>query len=451
MTAALARHTAFRALCAIEQRGAYAHLALREALGTTAHSAVDAGLASEIVHGVTVWRRLLDHWIAALAHGHAGHLERAVRTILRMALYQVRFLERIPAYAAVNDAVELTKVHAPKAARLVNGVLRTALRQTDYVAPARTTAQLGELDPADAALRLSYPDWLLTRLTDAYGFAFAVEVLAAMNRSPVRTLRVNRLVTTREAVLAQLTARGVHAEASPMLDEAIRLQGHVPLESLPEVRSGLCTLQGESSMLVAPLLAPRAGEAILDACAAPGGKATHLAEISDDQATITAVDLHAHRVREIAAAAGRLGLSSVKAVAGDAREITGEYDAILLDAPCSGLGTIARKADLKWTATPAKIASLAAVQTELLAAMAKRVKLGGRLLYSTCTLTVEENEVQRERFLAAHPDFVAEPFSLPAAAQSARDPEAGADGQARIWPQDFGGDGFYLALFRRRA
>ncbi|MCY0877251.1 MAG: 16S rRNA (cytosine(967)-C(5))-methyltransferase RsmB [Firmicutes bacterium] len=449
MTVSIARQIAFRALSAIEQKGAYTHLALRAALEETTPQPSDAALASEIVHGVTVWRRLLDHWIETLTKDHSGHMQHTVRTLLRMALYQMRFLERVPPYAVVNDAVEQTKIYAQRAAGFVNGVLRAALRQTAYLQPARTVDDLADCAVEQLALRLSYPDWLAQSLIATYGRTVAISAMVAMNESPVRTVRVNRLVATREEVLASLAESGVQAEACALSPEGIRLLSRTQPETIPDVMAGRCTLQGESSMLVAPVLAPKPGQKVLDACAAPGGKATHLAELSLDQADITAMDLHEHRARAIARTARHLGLHSVRAVTGDAREVQEDFDAILLDAPCSGIGTIARKSDLKWTAAPLKTAAIVQLQRELLSALAKRVKPGGKLLYSTCTLLPEENEQQREQFLRDHPDFVAEPFDLPGLRQIDASRSAGADGQARIWPQDFGGDGFYLALFRR--
>ena len=448
-----ARRCAFAVLFAVARRGAYAHLALEQELAGRRLAPEDAALASEITRGAMTWQRLLDRWIDRLAKGRRP--DPAVAVILRMALYQLRFLDRVPAYAALSDAVELAKERAPHAAAFVNGVLRAATRETEWERPladgcgGRAGACCPEeapapealaLSPAEFALRASYPDWLAACVGEALGERAGRAALLALNRRPVRTLRVNRLRAARADVLASLCAAGVDAEPSPCAPEGIRLPPGVNPVQLQVYRDGLCSLQGESSMLIAPLLEPRPGMAILDACAAPGGKAAHIAELADDRARVTAVDLHPHRAALVRAAAARLHLTSVRVETADARSLRGRYDAVLLDAPCSGIGTIARKPDLKWRLTPGALRELADLQAELLLALADAVRPGGLFVYSTCTLAAAENERQIERFLAARPDFCAAPFALSGGEVA---------GTARILPQSFGGDGFFVARMIR--
>jgi len=450
MTVSAARAAAFEVLHRMERQGTYSHVALRDVLESSRLQPNDAGLASEIVHGVTLWRRLLEHWLLELSGGKSARSERVVVIICLMSLYQLRMLTRVPSYAVVDDAVTLTRMHAERATGFVNAVLRASLRQTDYLRPITDLSMTDGLSLQEVALRLSYPDWLALHLQAALGAEAARSAMHAMNETPVRTLRVNRLRCTREQLIEALAQEGVTAVASPISPDGVRLTSRVRVETMSAFARGWCTLQGESSMLLAQIVDPVAGERVLDACAAPGAKATHLAEYSGDEAVIVAVEIYDHRSRMITALARRLGIGGVQVVTGDARAETGLYDAVLLDAPCSGLGTIARKSDIKWSASSARIGEVAKLQSELLRCAALRVRPGGRLIYSTCTLSPEENDRQRDRFLAEHPEFSPKPLTLTGgwspSESLAQRPRVG---ELKVLPQDFGGDGFYIASFVR--
>lgn len=440
MKIAPARESAFRILQDIQIRHSHSHIALHGELENVRMSKLDVALVSEIVHGVLTWQRLLDHWIRQLTN---VKLQSEVIHILRMSLFQLRFLDRVPAYAVLSDAVELAKKYAPRAHGFVNAVLRGAGRQETYDKPL-SAPHFSGLSRRELALRLSYPEWLDRHLVAALGERDATQAMWALNQKEPRTLRVNTLRCTRETLLEMLHQAGVQAVPSPVSPFGIRLAEGVNPLSLRVYQEGLCTLQGESSMLIAPLLEVLPGSRVLDACAAPGGKSTHMAELSSDLADITAVDVHAPRVQTIVEQTQRLQLHSVHPMVGDARRLSGEFDAVLLDAPCSGLGAIRRKADLKWSMSNEKIRELTRTQSELLAAVAKRVAQGGVLVYSTCTLSPAENEEQVAAFLQTHEEFALAEFSLPYRSEPVR------SGMARILPQDFGGDGFFVAKMHKK-
>ncbi len=447
-----ARIMAYDALWTIFDRKAYAHVALHEVLERSQPTPSDAALASEIVHGVLTWERLLDHYIASHSRSGIESIDSTILVILRMSFYQLRFFTRVPAYAIVSDAVELTNRVGRHAKGFVNGVLRAATRAAEWTKPLlRDECETAHL--RDLGLRLSFPDWLVEYFVDQYGLHTACQIMCGLNEKVPRTVRVNSSQYTRDEVLHALADEGVTALLSPISPYGIRLPAKVNPTSLYAYTAGMYSLQGESSMLVAPLFGDLRDKRILDACAAPGGKALHIAELAKNQAEIIAVDLHVHRAKMITAQAKRLGLTSIRAMALDARKIEGQFDAILLDAPCSGLGTIARKPDIKWRMTMKDIVKLVVLQAELLDVMADRVQTGGLLIYTTCTLSERENESQIRAFLQRHANFQLEPLhfssTIDAAVQMPCHNARLEEGMFYLHPEDFGSDGFFFAKLRR--
>lgn len=449
MSVSPARVSAFRVLKKVEERHAYLHIALHAEMTRARLERSDAALASEIAFGVLLWRRLLDHWIAGLSRLPLGELDSDAMIILRMGLYQLRFFERVPAYAILDQAVALAKTACGRAAGFVNAVLRRAASQKDYLTPLRNGGDAQGLTDTEIALRSSMPDWLVQHFFKEYGRELGLSLLLGLQQRGPRTVRVNSARATRSEVMERLFAEGISAEPSPVSPYAIRFLDRVNPVALGVYRDGLCSLQGESSMLVAPLLAPTAGQHILDACAAPGGKATHIAELAGDKAMITAVDLHPARVNDVTRQVERLGLAGVRTIVSDARQVSGLYDSVLLDAPCSGLGAIARKPDIKWVMTPERMAELVRLQADLLQSLGDKVRVGGLLIYTTCTLSASENENQIERFLASRSDFELEPLVPLPDVLDQRQKRSERPGMVSVYPQDFGGDGFFIAKLRR--
>ncbi len=433
-----ARTLALDALDRIESEGAFVGLGRRAAPA----DARDERLATEYEAGVTRQRRWLDFALAQFYRGDLGGVEARLRTVLRLGAYDLLFLDT-PPHAAVHEAVRLARRRVrPGAAGLVNAVLRALAR-----GPVR------EPDTGDAArdlaIRHSHPTWLVRRWLARFGPDSTRALLDYDNARPTYGVRVN---TRRQSVAdfaAALRADGVDFEPGLLLDDFVRLPRLQPLVEGGWLRDGRCAVQDEAAGLVVRVLDPRPGETVFDVCAAPGGKALYAATRMDDRGRLVASDAHAGRLRLVDEAARAHGLASIETIAADvearADAAPESADAVLLDAPCSGSGVLAKRADLRWHRLPEELAAAAALQTRLLAAAARLVRPGGRLIYSTCSLEPEENEGQVARFLETHPHFArasAAPF-VPAALVT---PE----GDYAALPQRDGVDGAFAARLQRR-
>lgn len=445
-----AREAAMDVLTRVEQDQAYSNLLLNQTLEKLKLERQEAALATELVYGTIQRLNTIDYFLGRFASKGLERLQPWVRSLLRLSFYQIRYLDRIPPHAAVNEAVELAKRRGHAGiAGLVNGILRNVLREK-----ARLTLPEG-LPPAQRlALEESHPEWLVQRWLARYGEEAARAMCRTNNEPPKVSLRVNPLKGGRDALAGRLEEAGVETQPSLLAPDGLvavsggRLGGH------PLFAAGEFSIQDESSMLVARVVAPEAGMRVLDCCAAPGGKTAHMAELMGGKGEVVAADLHEHKEALIRDQANRLGLRNIRTVVSDARKLdekfpAASFDRILLDAPCSGLGVIGRKPDLKWTKTEGDIAEIAALQRSILQAVHKLLKPGGLLVYSTCTTEPEENAEQVQRFLAEGPGFALEPFPeglLPAGKTA----EAGAAGMLQLLPQDYGSDGFFIARLRRQ-
>lgn len=451
-----ARDAALSALVRVDA-GAPAGVALHEALRRL-RDPRERALATELVYGVSRVRGALDAVLGPVCRRPLHRLEPAVRAALRLGAYQLRHLDRVPAHAAVGTSVDLVRRHgSPGAAGLVNAVLRRlAAEAPSGPVPAVPGGEASQDAPPTAlelAARYAHPAWLVQRWMARLGPEAAARLLAANNARPPLCLRANVLRTDGAALRAELAAAGLEVEPGRFLPEAVRLRRAGDPGRLPAVAEGRCTVQGEASMLVAHVADPSPGDLCLDVAAAPGGKSTHLAEWMGDRGTVVANDVRPERAALCAQAALRLGLSSVETRSGDARRLPEEFGrrcaVVVADLPCTGLGTLATRPDLRWRRGPDDIGALAELQGEVLDAAGRCVRPGGVLVYSTCTTEPEENEAVVAGFLAAHPEFA--PLDLggrlpPALAD---DPAARA-GMLRLWPHIHGTDGFFIAGLRRR-
>jgi 16S rRNA (cytosine967-C5)-methyltransferase len=335
----------------------------------------------------------------------------------------------------------------------VSGLVNAVLRKL-AASPGRPTAPQGASEAARIAFEHSHPEWLIREWLQAFGPEKTEAIAGANNEPPHASVRVNRLRLGRDELLAKLTDAGVTARLSGVSPDGVVITGGGNAAHTEAFAEGLCTVQDESSMLVAAFLDPKPGMRVLDCCAAPGGKTTHLAERMEDKGEVVACDIHPHKRELIESNARRLGLASVTAVVADAAALherfeAGSFDRILLDAPCSGFGVIRRKPDIKWTKTPEDVQAIASVQRTILGSVSKLLKPGGVLVYSTCTLEAKENGEQVAAFLAEHPEFSlahAIPDTIPADLASAC---AAGEGQLLLTPADYGSDGFYMARLVR--
>jgi len=446
-----ARVAALRVLDRVERSGAYADLALHGALADAPLSAQERALATELVYGTLRWRGRLDALLAQVVPRPLDSLESPVRSVLRLGAYQLVFLHSIPAPAAVDQAVRVARaIGLERATGLVNAALRRLAREHEALPlPALEGDPLGHLVHA-----LSLPAWLAQRWLDAYGPAEAAALAAASNAAPPLTVRANALRISRDALLAELRARWPDARPASYAPLGIVLgHGGNPAAD-PAFAAGRFAVQDEGSQLVVALLDPQPGERVLDACAAPGAKATAAAAAVGAEGRVLGLDRHARRLALVAREARRLGLATLELRACDVaaglppEAAAGAFDRVLVDAPCSGLGTLRRNADLRWRVAPGDPAELAATQRALLAAAARALRPGGVLVYSTCTLTPEENEDVVASFLADTPGFRrAAPDAAPACVR----PLLGPDGALRTFPHRHGTDGFFAARLERDA
>lgn len=398
------RGTAIKILNRIERTDAYLDKLLDTELRSKDISDLDKGLLNELVHGVIRWRSRLDWVINGFYHGNYVKSEINLKNALRVATYQILFLQKIPHHAAVNEAVEFIKrLNGEKAANLVNAVLRTIIRNID---------EIKFPDPAADAVHYlgvyyAHPTWMVKKWLARFGFEDTQKLLLANNQVPEITIRINRLKIEPAKFLSSLEEAKLSYQGSEYIDYYLKVRNLSELSELNYFANGYFTIQDESAALPSILLNPQAGERVIDMCAAPGGKTTHIAELMKNQGKIIAVDKYDHKLNLIRSSCDRLGIDIVDYVVGDASELELEsVDKILVDVPCSGLGVLRKKPDIKWKREPDDLLKLNVYQTGLLNNAAKLLKPGGAIVYSTCTTEPEENFMIIEEFLKTHTDFV---------------------------------------------
>jgi 16S rRNA (cytosine967-C5)-methyltransferase len=393
------RRTALDALLRVEE-GAFAHILVPDMLRRRRFDARDRGLVTELVYGTIRMQRAVDHLLAQVSNRPLDELEPRVRAALRLGAYQL--LVGIPAHAAVSETVNLVSA---RARGFVNGVLR-ALTRIGPPWPLPTGHDITAI-----GIRTSHPDWIVRTLFDAFGTDDAVATLELDDEPPPVTLRVNPMRTQIEAVMSELTRAGIEVARGALEPNALLLRHAGDLAALPAVRDGRATPQDQASQAVVAQLDPQPGERVLDLASAPGGKATGAAEHMGGAGLVVAADLYPGRVRTVLRAADRLGLRSIvaTAVADGAHPPVRDaaFDRVLLDAPCSGLGVLRRRPDARWRVRPEAVQELAALQRVLLAAAARAVRPGGRLVYSVCTLTPLETLAIDAWAASELPEFVA--------------------------------------------
>lgn len=423
-----ARELVLKGLYQIEEKGAYSNKALRDILDNSGLAPADRAFATELLMGVVRNKLKLDHMIAQFSKVRLKKLSPWVHQILRMGVYQMVCREHIPDSAACNEAVKLAGRYAHGAARgYINGVLRSIAREKEKIAYPE--------DPiARMSVMYSCPMWLTERLAEQYGQTGCRRILEDSHRQHPPTLRVNRLKTTGAELVQTLLEEGIKTRQDREDPWCLYVDGPLHIQSSPAYQKGLYTVQNTSSMAAVRTLAPLPGEIVMDVCAAPGGKTTQMAECMEDQGRILAFDIHPHKIGLIQAAADRLGLTCVEAAKQDAAlfqpELEKGADRVLADVPCSGIGVIHKKPDIKWKRQAEDIPALCQLQKKILDTVCRYVKDGGTLVYSTCTILREENQDQAAWFAETHPDFHME-------------------SERQILTCETGGSGFYIAKFVR--
>ncbi|WP_099224287.1 16S rRNA (cytosine(967)-C(5))-methyltransferase RsmB [Listeria costaricensis] len=436
------RELALESIQKIEKNGSYSHLLINEVLKGQNIKPVDKALLTELVYG-TIQRKLtLDFYLSPFLKKEP---EDWVRNLLRLSVYQMVYLDKIPAHAILHEAGEITKTRGHQGiTKFVNGVLRNIERKG---LPAFSTIQ----DPVKRlAIQASLPEWLAERWIHQYGPEKAAAIGEAFLTPPHQSIRVNKWRTSREAVQKELAEAGIETTPSAYIEEAL-LVDHGTIAETPLFKDGLISIQDESSMLVAHALRLEEGLQVLDACAAPGGKTTHIAEKMRNTGQVTALDIHAHKTKLIRQAVKRIGLRNVQTKEIDARTASrhfepASFDRVLVDAPCTGFGVLRRKPDIKYQKTAEDIHRLHDIQLAILADVSQLVKDNGILVYSTCTIDQEENRQVAEAFLAAHPSFELIDVALPEKIAHLQK-----NGYLELLPTDIDSDGFFVASFQKRS
>lgn len=411
----------------------------------------DRAFVSHLVQGVLRWRQRLDWTIAQASDFPLNKITPANLNILRLALYQVLFMDRVPDSAAVNEAVNQAKRSNPRhAVSFINGILRNLCRQkNDLPLPDRER---------DAALYLSvrhsYPPWLVKQWVGAWGAPFAEGLLEAGNRIPPLVVRTNTLRLSRSQLVQHLAQEGVHGIPTSRVPEGVVIENfRGRVDSLAAFKSGLFQVQDEAAQITSHLLVPAPQETILDICAGHGGKSSHLAALMGDRGRILALDINSRRLVSLSHNARRLGIRSIVPLAADATAslsslLGRKFDGILVDAPCSGLGVISRHPDIKWNREEKDVHRLSLLQKSILNQAASLLRMGGRMLYVTCTLSGQENEDVVEDVLGRQPgiSLLNMKGHVPAWGEDLIDD----NGFFRTFPHIHGMDGFFAALFTKK-
>ena len=425
------REVALEVLTACRKADAWVDGALKSTLARTKLDRRDAALASRLTYTVVQNRMLLDFRISKYCRNGLRGLEPVVLDILRIGACQILLMDKIPYRAAVNQAVEMTKAHhRVRASGLVNAILRNLIRERDILPPI-----------ADLSVRYSHPKWLIDTYISLLGQEEAELVLSANNAPVPTTIQRNPLLVSREELERELPT----AQPHPWLPDCYSLSGAGNLEAMPAFQAGHFFVQDAAAKLVSLISACQRGDHVIDVCAAPGGKSFAMAMALANEGEILSCDIHGNKLRQGAQGASRLGISCIRTLQTDGRtfrpELAESADVVLCDVPCSGLGIIRKKPDIRYK-NPMDLSGLPDIQSAILANAAHYVKPGGTLIYSTCTILPQENEHIVQAFLRTNLQFQKESFSLP-------DPVGKTEGEVTLWPQRHQTDGFYICKMRK--
>lgn len=438
-----AREAALLTLNTCQRQGGWSDGALKKQLAAGGLEGREAALATQLCFGVVQNQLLLDFYLSKFSNIPLRRMESKVVQALRLGLYQMLFLSRIPQSAAVNSSVELTRTHCknPRAPGMVNAILRSLQRNLNQL------PTIPKNDPAEyLSILYSHPVWLVEELLPLLGSEGTAEYLQANNSQPPITAMVNTTKATTQQVAQLLAEQGVEVASHPWLEDCLVLNKTGNLERLDAYQQGLFYVQDPASRLMALASGAAPGMRVLDVCAAPGGKSFAAAIQMENQGEVISSDLHPHKKKLIQAGADRLGISIIKPMTADGKvrreEWVSAFDLVLVDAPCSGLGVIRKKPDIRYK-DPEPLADLPQVQQAILENAAGYVKPGGVLMYSTCTILPRENGEIVAAFLKKHPEFVREAFTLPGPAGEV------SEGEITLWPQVHQTDGFFICKLRK--
>ena len=437
-----ARDTALEVLMQVERANAWSDGSLKRTIAKNGLEGREAALATRLAYGVIQNRTLLDYYISCYCVQKAHKLEPVIRNILRIGGYQILFMDKIPHRAAVNEAVEMCRRNGrPRAAGMVNAVLRKFVTNWMNMPEIRCSGTAEYL-----SIRYSHPLWLVKRLLEILPPEEVEQFLRGNNEIVPTTIHTNLLKTDDETLVEELKQAGIAVERHPWLEHCFTVSGTGNLERLPAFTEGRFMVQDAAAHLVSVVAEAKKGDRVQDVCAAPGGKSFAAAISMEGEGEIIACDIHPHKLKLIDRGAQRLGIGCIRTMLADAREHHAAWDraadVVIADVPCSGLGIIRKKPDIRYK-DPKELGRLPGIQRAILDNVCEYVRPGGVLVYSTCTVLPEENEAVTDDFLQAHPEFEMTPFALPL-------PIGRCGGRLTLWPQRNGTDGFYICRMRRK-
>lgn len=444
-----ARKIAYEILMDIEVNNNYSNISLNSHLSKVKVDNRDKGLITELVYGVIEKKRYIDYIINKVSKIKVRKMENSVKIAIRLGVYQIVFLDRIADYAAINESVDIIKKIDKRASGFVNAILRNVLRKKDDI------CKINDNTTENIAIKYSYEKWIVDRLIGEHGLARAKSILESLSERPKLYLRINRskmdgfddIDEFAEFIIDQLEKEGIKAKRSEFLEEAIQVDNFKNIEANKLFKMGYISVQDISSMLVSKALNPKGNSKVLDLCAAPGGKTTHIAELMNNTGLVLSQDIYDHKIKMIKWYANRLGLNNIKVEKADAlslcEEYKGKFDYVLSDVPCSGMGIVRRKPEIKYK-TEEEVNKLPDIQLSILRNAAEYVKEGGVLVYSTCTIFKEENMGIIYRFLSENQDF-----SLDSIENLNLDSSTLDSGYINIYPDEFEMDGFFICRLKK--
>lgn len=444
-----AREAALKVLVDTEEKGAYSNIALNKLLNGADLNPMDKGLVTELVYGTLKNKTLIDYYIASFSKVKLKKISFWILNILRIGIYQLLYSDKIPVSAACNESVKLAKKYGHSASSgFVNAILRN-------IARAGQDIKLPDRDKdieLYLSVKYSHPKWMVELFLKEHGAEFTEQLLLANNEVPKLSVRTNTLKVNRNSVIDILKNEGARAEASTISSLGVVVEGLASPANSKAFEKGFFQVQDESSMLVASVLSPKKGDFVIDVCSAPGGKTTHIAQLMNNEGRILAFDIHPHKLELVQENAQRLGINIIETCKQDASIKLTDYvekaDCVLVDAPCSGLGIIRRKPDIKWTRTLEDIESLKKIQRDILRVCSSYVKPQGTLVYSTCTILKDENDNTINDFLSQNQDFCIE--NIEAYLEEPLKKYVDTRGYLQLYPNVQGTDGFFICRMKRK-
>lgn len=437
-----AREIAYKVLLDIEKNKNYSNMSINKHFKDVKLSNQDRGLATEIIYGVIENKYYIDYMIDKLSKVKTNKMEIYIKTLLRMGIYQIMFLNSISDYAAVNETVNLAKKKNSKVSGFINGILRNVIRQKETIGEIKVKDDVDYL-----SIKYSYDKWMIRNWMIHFGKEFTEELLEVNSQRPSIYLRTNTLKITRDELIQKLEQQNIKASKVNVVEEAIKVENLKDIENNTLYKEGLFTIQDISSMLVGKVMNPKENSLVLDVCSAPGGKTTHMATLMNNTGQVVSRDIYEHKLKLIKASCKRLGLTNVNVEEFNGisldRESIGKFDYVLADVPCSGLGIIRRKPEIKYKEKE-EFRDLPPIQKNILENASKYVKKGGTLIYSTCTIQDSENIDIINEFLQKNKNFKLAPIN-----EVKVDLDNQEKGYMKIYPNVHDMDGFFISKLIR--